>query len=276
MSLLRRLAKNRNGLVGLILVSTYVLVALLSPWITPHDPLTMHIKNRLEGPSQTFLLGTDDYGRDTLSRLLVGARNSLKLAMMAVVFSAIVGSILGIAAGYLGGWFDTVVMRMVDILFAFPGIVLALLFVAALGPSEENVMWAIVIRSIPTYARTSRGPTLSVKAEEYITAIRSVGAGSGRIIMRHILPNVMAPIIVQTSLALSTGVLTDATLSFLGLGIQPPAPSWGSMVSQARANIEFAPWTAIFPSAAIALVVLGFNLLGDGLRDTLDPRLRKG
>lgn len=275
MSVLRGLVRNRNGLVGLVLVVLYVETALLAPWLSLQDPLKMHQDVRFQPPSRRFLLGTDDYGRDILSRLIVGARNSLKITIMAVALAAVIGSTAGVFCGYLGGWLDSIVMRIVDILFAFPGIILALLFVAAFGPSAENVIWAIVIRSIPVFARTARGPTLSVKEEEYITAIRAVGAQTTRIIFRHILPNVMAPIIVQTTLALSVGVLTDATLSFLGLGVQPPNPSWGAMVSAARSNIEFAPWTALFPSLCITLAVLGFNLLGDGLRDTLDPRLRR-
>jgi peptide/nickel transport system permease protein len=275
MSTRNRLLRSWNGLVGLGLVGLYVAAALLSPVISPYDPLDMHLDSKLQPPSRHFLLGTDDYGRDLLSRLLVGARTSLKITLLAVSGASILGSALGVISGYLGGWIDGLIMRLVDIMFAFPGLILALVIVAMLGPSEENVILAISIRSIPVFARTARGPTLSVKETEYVQAIRSVGARWARIVFRHILPNVLAPILVLLSLSLAAGVLTDASLSFLGLGVQPPIPSWGSMVNDARSNMEFAPWTVLFPSLCIALAVLGFNLLGDGLRDALDPRLRQ-
>jgi len=271
----QRLLKNWNGLGGLGLVVLYIAVALLSPLISPHDPLEMNMEALLQPPNRQFLLGTDDYGRDIMSRLFVGARSSLKITLLAVFGASVLGTMMGVMSGYLGGWIDGLTMRLVDIMFSFPGLILALVIVAMLGPSEENVILAISIRSIPVFARTARGPTLSVKEEEYVAAIRAVGAQPVRIILRHILPNVMAPIVVQVTLALAAGVLTDASLSFLGLGVQPPTPSWGSMVNEARSNMEFAPWTVVSPSVCIALAVLGFNLLGDGLRDVLDPRLRQ-
>lgn len=273
MDTLRRLARNRNGLVGLFLVVAYCAVALLAPLISPHDPLALS-PSLLKPPSPQFLLGTDDLGRDILSRLLVGARISLKITLLAVAGAAALGTVIGILSGYLGGWVDTLFMRLVDIMFAFPGLVLALIIVAMLGPSEENVVLAISIRSIPVFARTIRGPTLSVKEADYVQAAHSVGVPPMRVVFSHILPNVLAPVMVQISLALAAGALTDASLSFLGLGVQPPTPSWGSMINEARANMELAPWTVISPSVCIALVVLGFNLLGDGLRDVLDPRLK--
>ncbi len=219
-------------------------------------------------------MGTDEFGRDILSRLMAGATNSLRVAVLSVAISCILGTALGMIAGYGGGWLDNIIMRVMDLFFAFPAILLALSIVAALGPGWTNTILAISVVYTPIFARVTRGPVLSTKAIEFVEAARAIGARHPRILLRHILPNVTAPIIVQTSLALSWAMLTEAALSFLGLGTIPPDPSWGSMLSDSRELMELAPWMAISPGLAIMLGVLGFNLLGDGLRDALDPRLR--
>jgi peptide/nickel transport system permease protein len=272
---LRRLLKNRSGVVGLTLVLVFVFVAVFADQVSPYDPTEMHPVDRLQAPSSTYLLGTDEFGRDILSRLIYGAQVSLKVALLSVVAAGVAGCILGISSGYVGGKLDNLTMRLMDVLFAFPAILLALGIVAALGAGPLNVVLAIALVYTPIFARVARGPVLATKEMEYVLAAHSVGAPSGRIVARHILPNISAPIIVQVSLALSWAILTEASLSFLGLGTQPPQPSWGNMLSESRRLMELAPWTAIFPGLAIMLTVLGFNLLGDALRDVLDPRLKE-
>jgi peptide/nickel transport system permease protein len=272
---LRRLLKNRSGVVGLALVLTFVFVAVFAELVSPFDPTEMHPVDRLQAPSSSYLLGTDEFGRDILSRLIYGAQVSLKVAILSVTAAGLAGCSLGISSGYVGGKFDNLAMRIMDVFFAFPAILLALGIVAALGASPLNVVLAIALVYTPIFARVARGPVLSTKEMEYVLAARSVGAPSGRIVLRHILPNIAAPIIVQVSLALSWAILTEASLSFLGLGTQPPQPSWGNMLSESRRLMELAPWTAVFPGLAIMLTVLGFNLLGDALRDVLDPRLKE-
>ena len=272
---LRRLLKNRSGVVGLTLVLVFVFVAVFADQVSPYDPTEMHPVDRLQAPSSTYLLGTDEFGRDILSRLIYGAQVSLRVALLSVAAAGVAGCLLGISSGYVGGKLDNLTMRLMDVLFAFPAILLALGIVAALGASSLNVVLAIALVYTPIFARVARGPVLATKEMEYVLAAHSVGAPSGRIVARHILPNISAPIIVQVSLALSWAILTEASLSFLGLGTQPPQPSWGNMLSESRRLMELAPWTAIFPGLAIMLTVLGFNLLGDALRDVLDPRLKE-
>jgi ABC-type dipeptide/oligopeptide/nickel transport system permease subunit len=269
------LLKNRSGVIGLTLVLIFVFVAVFAGQVSPYDPTEMHPVDRLQAPSSTYLLGTDEFGRDILSRLIYGAQVSLKVALLSVAAAGVAGCILGITSGYVGGKLDNLTMRLMDVLFAFPAILLALGIVAALGAGPLNVVLAIALVYTPIFARVARGPVLTTKEMEYVLAAHSVGAGSGRIVVRHILPNISAPIIVQVSLALSWAILTEASLSFLGLGTQPPQPSWGNMLSESRRLMELAPWTAIFPGLAIMLTVLGFNLLGDALRDVLDPRLKE-
>jgi peptide/nickel transport system permease protein len=220
-------------------------------------------------------LGTDEFGRDILSRLIHGARVSLRVAILSVAAAGILGSSLGILSGYAGGSVDNLAMRIMDVIFAFPAILLALGIVAVLGAGSNNVIVALTLVYLPIFARVARGPVLSTKEMEYVTAAHATGSSSIRIVTRHILPNISAPIIVQVSLALSWAILTEAALSFLGLGTQPPQPSWGNMLSESRTLMELAPWTAISPGAAIMLAILGFNLLGDSLRDVLDPRLKQ-
>lgn len=274
-SLFVRLLRNRSGLVGIILITLYLTAAVLGVFsLLPYSPIEQHVKDRMQPPSSQYLMGTDEFGRDVFSRVLRGATNSLKIALISVAAAGLAGIVLGASAGYVGGQFDNGVMRVMDVFFAFPAILLALAIVAALGANAGNTILAISIVYTPIFARVARGPTLSVKATEYVTAARCIGARNVRILGLHILPNITAPLIVQLSLALSWSILTEAGLSFLGLGAQPPQPSWGNMLSESRSLLELAPWMTVFPGLAIMLCVLGFNLLGDGLRDVLDPRLR--
>jgi peptide/nickel transport system permease protein len=273
-SALGRLLRYRSAQLGLALVAIYLVVAVFASILAPYSPLDQHTKDRLQGPNATYWLGTDEFGRDLFSRLMYGATNSLQVAVLSVTAACLLGTALGTMAGYTGGLLDNVIMRVMDLFFAFPAILLALSIVAALGPGAGNTILAISVVYTPIFARVARGPVLSIKSMEFVEAARSMGARHPRIMWRHILPNTLAPIIVQISLALSWAMLTEAGLSFLGLGTVPPAPSWGAMLSDSRKLMELAPWMAISPGLAIMLGVLGFNLLGDGLRDALDPRLR--
>jgi peptide/nickel transport system permease protein len=272
---LARLPKQHPiGMVGAFIIAFVVLVAVFAPNVAPFNPNTQASKRLLE-PSVDHLLGTDELGRDVLSRVIFGARISLYVGVIAVSIALAFGATTGIISGYLGGTFDSVVMRAVDVMFAFPGLVLAIVIAGMLGPSISNAMIAIGIVYTPQYARVARSSVLSVKEELYIEAAKSVGGRGYHIVVRHILPNIIAPLVVLTTLSMSTAILTEASLSFLGLGIQPPEPSWGSMLSYGRRFMELAPWVAIFPGLAIMFAVLGFNFLGDGLRDALDPRLKE-
>jgi peptide/nickel transport system permease protein len=228
----------------------------------------------MAGPSLSMPFGADALGRDLLSRILFGAQLSLRVAVLSVGAATLVGTFLGLVAGYAGGWLDQVLMRLMDVFFSFPAILLALGIVAALGPNPSNVVLAIAVVYTPIFARVVRGPVLALKEREFVEAARALGANGGRIVGRHILPNLLSVLIVQVSIALSWAILTEAALSFLGLSAQPPAPSWGVMLNEGRQNLELAPHLAFFPGLAIMLAVLGFNLVGDGLRDVLDPRLQ--
>jgi peptide/nickel transport system permease protein len=272
---LGRLLKYRSAQLGLALVLIYLTVALFANFLAPYSPIEQHARDRLQEPNATYWLGTDEFGRDILSRLMYGATNSLRVALLSVAFACLLGSALGMIAAYAGGWPDNAIMRVMDLFFAFPAILLALSIVAALGPGANNTILAIAVVYTPIFARVARGPVLSIKEMDFVEAAKAIGARHPRILLRHILPNTAAPIIVQVSLALSWAMLTEAGLSFLGLGTIPPNPSWGSMLSDSRKLMELAPWMAISPGLAIMLGVLGFNLLGDGLRDALDPRLRQ-
>ena len=261
------------SLLGLALVALYVAVALVVGFLPLRDPLQVSAQ-RLVGPTPEFPFGTDALGRDVLSRVLFGARLSIRVAVLSVAIATIVGGALGLISGYLGGWADLVIGRVLDVFFAFPAILLALGIVAALGPDPSNVIIAIAVVYTPIFARVVRGPVLALRARDFVEAARAVGATSSRIVVRHILPNLMSTLVVQVSLALSWAVLTEGALSFLGLSAQPPAPSWGVMLSEGRQYLEFATHLAVFPGMAIMVAVLGFNLLGDGLRDALDPQRR--
>lgn len=271
---LRRLGRHPSGLAGLGIILFVLLVAGFASVLAPYSPIAQHPKDRLQPPNREYWLGTDEFGRDQLSRLMYGATHSLTVALVSVTISFLVGTLIGAFSGYFGGWTDNVVMRGADLLFAFPAILLALTIAAALGPGTRNTIIAITIVYLPIFARVARSSVLAIKPLEYISACQSQGASHSWIVFRHVLPNSLAPSIVQLSLALSWAILTEAALSFLGLGSVPPNPSWGSMLSESRTLMELAPWLAIFPGLAIMLAVLGFNLLGDGLRDVLDPRIQ--
>jgi peptide/nickel transport system permease protein len=268
-----RVWHDRNGRIGLIVTGLLVVIALLGlAGLLPHDPIAQHPDQRLQGPSGTYWFGTDQFGRDIAARVAVGIWTSLRVSVVSVAIAAVIGSALGIAAGFLRGWVDQIVSRFVDILFAFPAILLALAVVSALGSGWQNTAIAIAVVYTPIFARVSRGPTLSVGTSEYVQAQRVLGLPTGRILLRHVLPNVAAPIVVQITLALSWAILTESALSFLGLGTQPPAASLGLMVSDARNTVSGAWWTLTFPALGIVIAVIALNLLGDGLRAALDPR----
>lgn len=259
--------------VGLAMVALYAVVALGVDALPLHDPLAVSAQ-RLAAPSREFPFGTDPLGRDLFSRVLFGARLSMEVATLSVAAATLVGGVLGLAAGYVGGLPDMVVGRIMDVFFAFPAILLALGIVAALGPDPANVVIAIAVVYTPIFARIVRAPVLTIKARDFVEAARAIGATPVRIVVRHVVPNLLSTLVVQISLALSWAVLTEGALSFLGLSAQPPAPSWGVMLSEGRQYLEFATHLAVFPGLAIMVAVLGFNLLGDGLRDALDPQLR--
>ncbi len=259
---------------GLCLIAATVGAAAAADRLATHDPLTIRTDVMLRPPSAAYVLGTDQFGRDILSRLLVGARTSLVVAFASVALAGSAGMLIGVVSGYLGGWFDGISMRLMDIIFAFPAILLAIAIMAVLGTSLSNLVVAIGVVYTPQFARVARAAVLSIKHVEFVEAARAMGAGTWRIMARHLLPNILPPVIVQISLSLSLAILSESALSFLGLGTQPPTPSWGNMLSEGRQFMEIAPWNAVFPGAAIMVAVLGFNLLGDGLRDALDPRLR--
>ncbi|MDI6761647.1 MAG: ABC transporter permease [Thermodesulfobacteriota bacterium] len=270
----RRLKRNRTAIIGGMIVFLFVFVAILAPWISPYPPNEGDLAKRLKPPSKEHLLGTDALGRDQLSRIIFGARISLQIQVVAVFIALIIGTLLGMVGGYYGGTLDNLIMRLMDILLAFPGIFLAISIIAVLGPGLTNLMLAAGIYSIPQFARIARGSVLSLKEKEFIEAARAVGENDLNILFRYLLPNSMAPLIIQTTLRMATVLLTASGLSFLGLGVQPPTPEWGAMLSTARAYMITAPHVATVPGLAIMLVVMGFNLFGDGLRDSLDPRLR--
>ena len=271
---LRALVGNRLALFGLVVLGTLVLVGLFGPVLAPAHPTAVDIPNRLASPSLTHLFGTDHLGRDVFSRVLVGARVSLQVAAIAVGISLAAGVTLGLVSGFYGRFVDDVIMRAMDVLFAFPAILLAIAILGVLGPTMTNAMIAVGIVFTPIFARVTRGSVLSVREEVYVRAARSLGASDLRLLRVHILPNVMAPIIVQASVSLAFAILIEAALSFLGLGVQPPNPSWGRMLLDGREFMRQAWWVTFFPGLAIFLTVASFNFVGDALRDVLDPRQR--
>jgi peptide/nickel transport system permease protein len=271
--MIRRFRRHKLAIAGLVILFLLMLAALFPSWIAPYDPLEMDMPQRLLPPSLQHPFGTDDFGRDILSRIIYGARISLMVGGVAVGIAATVGISLGLLAGYFGGLADSVIMRLMDIIFAFPAILLAISIMALLGPSTTNVMIAIGIVYIPIFARIVRGTTLELRIQDYVEAAVASGAVSSRILGRHILPGTLGPITVQVTLALAYAILAEAALSFLGLGTQPPNPSWGSMLSFGREWIREAWWFSFFPGLAIFVTVLSLNVVGDGLRDAIDPRL---
>jgi peptide/nickel transport system permease protein len=272
---LRQFLRNRGATIGAVLVLLVVLVALLAPMLAPYSPIEMHPKDRLRPPSAQYWMGTDHYGRDIFSRVVYGSRISLQVGILANLFSVILGMIIGLAAGYYGGAFDGIIMRFMDMIFAFPGTLLAISIIGLIGKRSLTwVMIAIAIVWIPMYARLIRGSVLSARELPYIEAARLIGVRDGRIMWRHILPNVVAPVLVVLTLCIGVAIRNTAALSFLGMGAQPPTPEWGLMLYETKQFMRMAPWVTIFPGMAILITVIGFNLIGDGLRTALDPRMK--
>jgi peptide/nickel transport system permease protein len=267
-----RLSRNRLALAGLAFIALLALVAVFAAWISPGDPLMQNLAERLQGPSAAHWLGTDDLGRDVLARLIFGTRISLSVGFIAVGIALAIGTALGLVAGFRGGWVDTVVMRFVDVMLSIPTIFLILAVLAFLGPSIYNVMAVIGLTAWPGLARLVRGEVLSIREREYVQAARVAGLPTWRILLVHILPNTVAPILVSATLGVGGAILTESALSFLGLGVQPPTPSWGNVLAIGRDYLHIAWWLSLFPTVAILVTVLAFNLLGEGLRDVLDPR----
>lgn len=273
----RRLKRNKMAVLGLIILIILVLLAVFADVIANYDNVVIkqNLTHRLQGPSAAHWLGTDEFGRDIFARVVHGTRVSLQVGIVAVGISIVIGGILGAVAGYYGGKLDNTIMRIMDIFLAVPSILLAIAIVSALGPSIINLMLAISISSVPSYARIVRASVLSIRDQEFIEAAKAIGASNTRIIFRHIIPNSLAPVIVQATLGVASAILSTAGLSFIGLGIQPPAPEWGSMLSGGRQYLRYAWWVTTFPGVAIMITILSLNLLGDGLRDALDPRLKQ-
>jgi peptide/nickel transport system permease protein len=271
----RMLLKNRLAFVSLITVFLLIMVAVTAPWIAPFDPNQPDMAHTLSVPSQTHPMGTDQLGRDILSRIIWGSRVSLQVGIIAVGIAFFLGTIIGMFGAYWGRWSDEVSMRVVDIMLSFPMILLAICLIAFLGSTLQNVMIAVGISLSPRFARIARGLTLSVKEQAYIEAARAMGAGSTKICFSHVLPNILAPLLVTATLYVSTAILIESSLSYLGLGVQPPDPTWGSIINEGREVLRLAPWISTFAGAVIMVTILSFNILGDTLRDYLDPRLRR-
>jgi peptide/nickel transport system permease protein len=270
----RRFTRNRGAVVGGAIVAMFLFIAITAPLIAPADPLLQNLSIAQQPPSTEHLLGTDELGRDILSRILMGARISLLITGSSVLIALVAGSLIGVFAALYGGAVDSALMRVMDVLLALPGILLAITIIAVTGPSIGSLVFAIGVSTVPMFARVARGSTLLVLSSEFIAAARSLGVGDWGLVLRHILPNIVSPLTVQSSLRLATAILTASGLSFLGLGPQPPSPEWGAMLSTGRSYLTSAPHIAVMPGLAIMIVVFGFNLLGDGLRDAFDPRQR--
>lgn len=272
--LVRVFNRNKTSWVGLVLFAAIVLAAIFAPLLSAHDPIAQSVRHQLEGPSALHIFGTDEYGRDIWARLLYGARISLVIGLASTAIAMIVGSLIGLLAGWYGGRFDAVVMQIMDVLLAFPSLILGLIVVAMLGPSTGNIILAIALTSIPPFARIARAPTIALKNRDFIEACRALGYSDLRIIFVHVLPNMIAEILVMGSLWLANAIRTEASLAFIGLGIKPPTPTWGGMIRSGFENILDSAWLAVVPSLAILLVIFALNLLGDGLRDAVDPKLK--
>ncbi len=269
-----RFSRNKLAVFGLVVIGLYLVCALGARWIAPYDPYEMRVESVLREPGAEHWLGADPFGRDMFSRIVHGSRISLRVGLIAVSIALSAGTVLGMLAGYFGRWIDGLLSRVVDVMFSFPDILLALVIMAILGPSTTNVMIAIGIVYTPIFARIARGSVLSVKNAMFVEAARAIGGGHFMIMFRHILPNILAPLIIQTTLSFAFAILAEAALSFLGLGVEPDAPSWGIMLNEGKNWMEHGWWVAVFPGVAITLAVLSFNVVGDGLRDALDPKLR--
>lgn len=271
----RRLRRNPRALVGFVVLLIIVVAALLANVISPYDPNSQDLRGRLQGPTAEHWLGTDQFGRDVLSRMIYGGRISLQVGFISVGIALAIGGAMGLVGGYYSGRIDTVLMAFVDVLLALPAFLLALAIIAALGPGLINVMIAVGIANIPAFARITRSSVITVREQDFVAAALAAGAGDGRVMIRHIIPNALSPVIVQVTLSLAGAILSAAGLSFLGLGAQPPTPEWGSMLSSARPFIREAHWVVTFPGLAIVITVLALNFVGDGLRDALDPRSKR-
>lgn len=269
----RGLRTNQIVLIGASIIVVVMLFGVFAPYLSPHDPSKMYPRNRRERPSSQFLLGTDRLGRDILSRMIWGARVSLIIGSLAVGASMVIGLSIGMVSGYYGGLLDEVLMRLMDMIFAFPALLLAMALIAVTGPSMRNIILVTALVGVPRFARVLRASVLTLKAQEFVEAARAVSKSDVGIMAQHILPNCIAPLSVETSLSVAAAIITESALSFLGLGVRPPTPSWGQMIADGRSEVFNAPWIVIFPGLAIMITVLGYNLLGDGLRDALDPRL---
>lgn len=270
----RRFRRKRVALGAAVVIILLVAAAVGAPWVAPYDPATPDYDSILAGPSWAHLFGTDGYGRDIFSRVVWGGRISLSVGVISVATGGLAGVLLGLVSGFFGGWIDTVIMRLSDVLLAFPGLLLAIGVVAVLGPGVSNVIWAVAVFSVPVFARLVRGDTLSLKQTVYVQAARSIGVRAPLLMLRHILPGTLPGVIVNASLRIGTAILTAASLSFLGLGAQPPSPEWGAMLADGRSYLGVADQVTLFPGLAIFVTVLAFNLLGDGLRDALNQKLR--
>lgn len=271
----RRFGKERTAIFGVVVILLFVALALLAPVISPYDPLEQNISSSLAPPSPDHLFGADKLGRDIFSRMLYGARISLAVGLGVVFMASLLGTTVGLLAGYAGGWWDEALMRVTDIFFAFPSLILAMAIAGALGPSLQNALIAVAVVTWPIYARLVRGQALVIREQEFVQAARAIGAGHLLILRRHLLPNTLSPLLVQMSFDMGTTILAVAGLSFIGFGAQPPTPEWGVMISEGRNFITTHWWLTFFPAMAMLFAVAGFNLVGDGLRDVLDPRLRR-
>jgi peptide/nickel transport system permease protein len=270
-----RLKRNRMAMTGLGLVLGLFVVSIFAPWLAPYDPNHIDLKQVLMAPSQAHLLGTDTLGRDVFSRIIFGSRVSLKVGFVAVGLATLIGLLVGALAGYYGGWVDQLLMRLVDLMLCFPAFFLILAVIAVLEPSIWNIMAVIGLTSWMGVARLVRAEFLSLREREFVTAARALGAGDVRLILRHMLPNALAPVMVSATLGVAGAILTESALSFLGLGVQPPTPSWGNILTAGKDNIEIAWWLSVFPGLAILVTVMSYNLLGEGIREAIDPRLKE-
>lgn len=271
----KRFRDNPTSWMGVGIIVLVVLSAIFAPWISSYDPLEQSIADRLMAPSAEHLLGTDTYGRDVLSRLLHAARISLAIGAGAIALALVIGSAIGILAGYVGGWVDAVITSLLDVLLSFPTLLLGLMVVAMLGPSIENLVAAIALTELAPFARVARAPTIALKNRDFVEAGRALGFSDLRLVVVHIIPNLLSEVVVVASLWMATAIRTEASLSFIGLGVKPPTPTWGGMIREGFENILDAPWLAVAPGLAILVTVLGLNLVGDGLRDAIDPKVRR-
>ncbi|MCC6944528.1 MAG: ABC transporter permease [Thermomicrobiales bacterium] len=271
---LRTFVRNRTAVVGFVLIVALILIALLAPWIAPHDPLDQSVRNRLAPPGDGYLLGRDDKGRDIFSRVIYGSRIALQVGIFSVLLGGMLGTAIGVAAAYFGGKVDTALMRLTDVLLAFPDLITGLLVLAVLGPGLEKMILAIGLTIAPRFARISYGPTLSLKGRDFVDAARTIGVGHARLLRVHLMPNLLGELLVFGSLWTASAIRLEASLSFIGLGVQPPTPTWGQMIREGTLYLTTVPWYSLGPGLALLIAVLAFNLVGDGLRDALDPKSR--